>query len=152
MVTAMKKLRWWVLLTELSASALWALPRGNYRQTCRSCRIFYRMGQRHLFCRCLDKMQIRRSTWLKVRRCDFVTNANGRLVCTRRKHGWSRHWRRRYRLMSVSAGPIWNNADAKSKCPGVCQNVTRGRSMWNGQWNTVASGSNSVCQCKVSWG
>lgn len=42
----------------------------------------------------------------------------------------------------VNAGPIWNNDDAKAKCPKVCSpsNVT-----WNGQWKTTVEGQMSVC-------
>ncbi|WP_433931509.1 mannan-binding protein [Sorangium cellulosum] len=40
----------------------------------------------------------------------------------------------------VGAGPIWNNADAQSKCPAVC-----GSLRWNGQWTTTVPGQMSVC-------
>lgn len=42
----------------------------------------------------------------------------------------------------VSAGPIWSDADARHKCPGVC-----GRDRWDGNWKTVEMGRNSVCRC-----
>lgn len=41
-----------------------------------------------------------------------------------------------------NAGPIWNNADAGRKCPGVCAPMR-----WNGQWRTVQTGRMSVCGC-----
>lgn len=44
----------------------------------------------------------------------------------------------------VNAGPIWNNDDAKAKCPGVCQ-ATKG--VWNGNWTTTVPGQMSVCGC-----
>jgi len=44
----------------------------------------------------------------------------------------------------TKAGPIWNNDDAKEKCPQVCQSV---QSAWNGQWRTTNPGSESVCGC-----
>jgi FtsP/CotA-like multicopper oxidase with cupredoxin domain len=45
------------------------------------------------------------------------------------------------------AGPIWNNDDAKVKCPRACQadNAT-----WNGQWTTTVPGKMSVCGCVVN--
>jgi FtsP/CotA-like multicopper oxidase with cupredoxin domain len=44
----------------------------------------------------------------------------------------------------VNAGPIWNNDDAKTKCPGVCQGT---KGVWNGQWKTTVEGQMSVCGC-----
>ncbi len=41
------------------------------------------------------------------------------------------------------AGPIWNNSDAKAKCPQVCGQGEE----WNGQWRTVRRGKQSVCGC-----
>jgi hypothetical protein len=40
----------------------------------------------------------------------------------------------------VNAGPIWNNADAQTKCPTVCTSLA-----WNGQWTTTVPGRMSVC-------
>jgi FtsP/CotA-like multicopper oxidase with cupredoxin domain len=45
----------------------------------------------------------------------------------------------------VNAGPIWNNDDAKAKCPGVCQNKNGGT--WNGNWATTIPNKMSVCGC-----
>jgi Mannan-binding protein len=42
----------------------------------------------------------------------------------------------------VKAGPIWNNEDAKIKCP-VAAAAVGGE--WNGQWRTTISGKESVC-------
>jgi FtsP/CotA-like multicopper oxidase with cupredoxin domain len=44
------------------------------------------------------------------------------------------------------AGPIWNNDDAKVKCPRACQadNAT-----WNSQWTTTIPGKLSVCGCVI---
>ena len=47
----------------------------------------------------------------------------------------------------VEAGPIWNNNDAKQKCPKVCSDVS---ATWNGNWKTTVWGSMSVCGCNVS--
>lgn len=58
-------------------------------------------------------------------------------------------------MRSYSAGPIWNDNDARAKCPAVC---TSHRGSWNGQWRTVAEGQNSTCDCvkngeyHASWG
>lgn len=44
----------------------------------------------------------------------------------------------------VEAGPIWNNDDARRKCPAVCAPAP-----WTGQWRTVVSGRQSVCSCSA---
>lgn len=44
----------------------------------------------------------------------------------------------------IPAGPIWNNDDAKIKCPIVCASYGGSR---NGQWRTVVEGKMSVCGC-----
>lgn len=44
----------------------------------------------------------------------------------------------------MNAGPIWNNDDAKAKCPTVCSN---NKTTWNGQWKTTKPGTESVCGC-----
>jgi Mannan-binding protein len=45
-----------------------------------------------------------------------------------------------------SAGPLWNNDDAKAKCPTVCSAQQR---TWNNQWTTTKEGVESVCGCCV---
>ncbi len=50
----------------------------------------------------------------------------------------------------VDAGPIWNNDDAKAKCPGVCSNKSGGT--WNGNWTTTVPGKMSVCGCQYTEG
>lgn len=45
----------------------------------------------------------------------------------------------------VKAGPIWNNDDAKTKCPTACTNASGG--VWNNQWTTTIPGKMSVCGC-----
>ncbi|MBO6856057.1 MULTISPECIES: mannan-binding lectin [Stappiaceae] len=45
----------------------------------------------------------------------------------------------------IQAGPIWNNADAQGKCPGIC--FGNGLS-WSGQWRTTVQGRMSVCDCR----
>ncbi|MEI6430437.1 MAG: mannan-binding lectin [Pseudanabaena sp. ELA607] len=45
----------------------------------------------------------------------------------------------------VKAGPIWNNQDAKSKCPIVAAAVN---GVWTGQWTTTVYGRMSVCGIK----
>ena len=42
----------------------------------------------------------------------------------------------------VKAGPIWNNDDAKVKCP--VATASHG-AQWNGQWRTTVQGKESVC-------
>lgn len=43
----------------------------------------------------------------------------------------------------IEAGPIWNNDDAKQKCPDACTE----HGGWNGQWTTTIPGQMSVCGC-----
>jgi len=45
----------------------------------------------------------------------------------------------------VVAGPIWNNDDAKVKCPVAAAAVNR---EWNGAWTTTVWGKESVCGLK----
>lgn len=42
----------------------------------------------------------------------------------------------------INAGPIWNNDDAKVKCPVVAAAV---HGTWNGNWTTTVPGQMSVC-------
>src|SRR5262249_41494398 len=46
--------------------------------------------------------------------------------------------------MDVPAGPIWNDDDAKLKCPSICASYG---GTWNGQWATVVPGKLSVAGC-----
>ena len=47
--------------------------------------------------------------------------------------------------IDAKAGPIWNNNDAKVKCPVACAALG---GQWNGQWRTTVQGRASVCGCK----
>ena len=42
----------------------------------------------------------------------------------------------------IEAGPIWNQADAQTKCPAAC-----GPRGWSGGWRTTQVGRMSVCAC-----
>lgn len=44
--------------------------------------------------------------------------------------------------LPVKAGPIWNNQDAKVKCPIAAQVYN---AKWNGSWRTTETGKMSVC-------
>jgi hypothetical protein len=44
------------------------------------------------------------------------------------------------------AGPIWNNEDARAKCPGVCSPFG---ATWTGHWRTIIWGRMSVCNCEI---
>lgn len=46
--------------------------------------------------------------------------------------------------VDIDAGPIWNNDDAKAKCPAVCSGSGL---TWNGNWKTTVQGQMSVCGC-----
>lgn len=71
---------------------------------------------------------------------------------------WTGHWRTTQpavmsvcdieyeperRARDVEAGPIWNDADARVKCPVAAYAV---RGVWTGEWRTVAQGEMSVCR------
>ena len=45
---------------------------------------------------------------------------------------------------NFNAGPIWNNADAGTKCPAVCISHDR---KWTGNWHTTQEGQMSQCEC-----
>ena len=49
--------------------------------------------------------------------------------------------------LNVPAGPIWNQDDAKAKCPVVCASYG---GTWNGEWSTIIEGKMSVCGCTFS--
>ncbi|MEZ4606768.1 MAG: mannan-binding lectin [Deinococcales bacterium] len=44
---------------------------------------------------------------------------------------------------ALEAGPIWDQADADNKCPGL---ATETGGQWTGQWWTTVEGAMSVCQ------
>ena len=46
-------------------------------------------------------------------------------------------------VVPISPGPIWNNGDAKNKCPAICGKA--GMS-WNGDWRTTGP-NQSECDC-----
>jgi hypothetical protein len=50
--------------------------------------------------------------------------------------------------LDVKAGPIWNNDDAKVKCPVAAAVYT---ATWNGQWVTTVPGQMSVCGTDLSF-
>lgn len=50
--------------------------------------------------------------------------------------------------ITIPVGPIWNNDDAKTKCPIAC---AAHLGTWNGQWTTVIENEMSVCECVVSY-
>jgi len=45
---------------------------------------------------------------------------------------------------NINAGPIWDNQDARNKCPSVCESKDM---IWSGQWVTTVWGQESVCGC-----
>lgn len=44
----------------------------------------------------------------------------------------------------IGEGPIWNNPDAQTQCPGICAGAG---GYWEGAWWTVTPNQFSVCQC-----
>ncbi|MCX4025167.1 lectin MVL [Endozoicomonas sp. SM1973] len=44
--------------------------------------------------------------------------------------------------LDIKAGPIWNNADAATKCPMATQHYGG----WTGNWKTIKPGVMSVCE------
>jgi hypothetical protein len=47
--------------------------------------------------------------------------------------------------INVEAGPIWNQADAQTKCPQV---ASANGGVWDGQWHTTVPGRMSVCEVR----
>lgn len=50
-------------------------------------------------------------------------------------------------VVTLEAGPIWNQEDAEKKCPVVGYSV---QGKWNGQWWTTVEGKMSVCQINLN--
>jgi hypothetical protein len=50
--------------------------------------------------------------------------------------------------LDVKAGPIWNNDDAKVKCPIATQVYN---AEWDGNWVTIIPGEMSVCKTNLSY-
>lgn len=50
------------------------------------------------------------------------------------------------KVTSRPAGPIWNNDDAKVKCPRSC---AADNSTWNGNWRTTIANVLSECDCEM---
>ena len=48
-------------------------------------------------------------------------------------------------VSAIEAGPLWNQQDAQTKCPRVCD-IRSG--IWTSAWWTTESGKMSVCECK----
>ncbi len=46
--------------------------------------------------------------------------------------------------VDVIAGPIFSNRQAQTRCPQVCGSL---KAKWNGNWNTIIPGRQSVCNC-----
>ena len=53
-------------------------------------------------------------------------------------------------ILSVIAGQIWNDEEAKVKCPVVCASYG---GEWTGQWQTPKEtwGKTSICECKFTF-
>ena len=49
-------------------------------------------------------------------------------------------------VITVEAGPIWNQMDAEKKCPQVAR---ANGGTWNGQWRTTIPGTMSVCEVRL---
>ncbi len=118
---------------------------GSYYRTCRNTSFDPRSGIMRSHCR--DRAQNYHYTHMYVsHRCSYIENINGQLSCTSFK-AIPRMEPMPVITRNISAGPIWNNADATTKCPTVCHDHN---GSWDGNWNTVATGDNSVCACKLA--
>ena len=54
--------------------------------------------------------------------------------------------RRKDLMVTVEVGPIWNGADANTKCTEAAK--AKG-GVWNGQWRTTVPGKMSVCELRL---
>lgn len=50
-------------------------------------------------------------------------------------------------VFPVEAGPIWNDGDARGKCPTTCDRA--GGKVWTGDWRTTRAGRMSTCDCVI---
>lgn len=92
---------------------------------------------------------------------DLDAQGNCPGVCTSAGGSWNGNWvttapgqnsvctcdigrRGRDKVADYDAGPIWSNADAHGKCPGVCTSHDR---KWTGDWRTTRAGQMSTCSC-----
>jgi|GEM_PF-2302260 len=171
----MKKLSTIVVSTLLFSSINLALAfsandlPGSFKQTCHPCHINHRTNQLECTCYNRENQPVHTQTTIS-RNCTDYQNNDGRLECDAYAHHDYPHHHHDYPhhhhyyphhhhyvstfKKDISAGPIWNNDDAKSKCPGVCSGVTLSgyhrHPVWTGQWNTPAFSQNSVCECRFT--
>lgn len=134
-----------ILNLSLASSAYsLSLPAGNYQNTCVNCQVG---SDAILNCSCSDKQQILRKTSLLVTSdCQFIENLNGHLTCTRYENNPSNNQGKftPTNLQHYEAGPIWDNDDAKRKCPTICTNHQQ---VWIGGWRTTVPDKMSECDC-----
>ena len=126
---------------------------GNYYKTCQACHFNPSSGL--LSCDCLDREHAYRNqpTQMYVsRQCRYIENIDGQLRCTDytnqtqpEPYGWRNLPRYKLITHSINAGPIWNNQDAKNRCPIVCDTA---HGHWDGNWRTVITASRSECDCQ----
>lgn len=126
-----------------------ALPGGSYQQTCTECYMSSRNGV--LSCICRDRNNFPQKTFLKLpNNCNSVENINGNLQCAQ----WNNyqppsnphHHHRHNNTFNAPGGPIWNQHDAKHRCPSVCRKYS---ARWTGEWRTTIPGQMSICQCQA---
>lgn len=121
-----------------------SLPTGNYQNTCINCQI---SSDRILNCSCSDKNKILRQTAMLVTSdCNFIENIDGHLTCTRYTVNPANNQGKftPINVQHYQAGPIWNNQDAKLKCPPICVSH---KQVWTGSWKTTVVGKMSECEC-----
>jgi len=104
-------------------------------------------SQRDAETKCANKARELRGTW----NGQWRTTVQGRMsVCeieTDRRGGGGGGWGGRNDGVSrnIEVGPIWNQADAETKCRNKAREM---RGDWTGQWSTTIQGRMSVCEIR----
>jgi len=87
----------------------------------------------------------KRSTILEVEMRKMIAGSLAAMVVTVFAYAGMAQPTRCHRV-DIEAGPIWDNGDARVKCPAVC---SRHGGMWKGDWTTTVAGQMSVCGCYI---
>jgi len=84
--------------------------------------------------KCANLARQRNATWTG----QWWTTVQGKMSVCQMKAGAPKP-----KTFTANAGPIWNQADAKTKCANLAR---RNNARWTGQWWTTVQGKMSVCQ------
>lgn len=82
--------------------------------------------------------------------CKGTSNASKTVQCFKNEINSHNNWQKGIQNCSgtkraINAGPIWNQQDAKRKCPQIAR---QNGGTWTGGWWTTVQGKMSVCEVK----